>query len=105
RVSDFRHSSFGFRHSYMILLQAANSQLAFLQGTDPIGAGERGSHSSHDGDLRGERGISNHHFVLAWNFSAWRVDDERDVAVLDAIENVRASLMNLENLCDFDFRF
>src|SRR5207247_10107870 len=43
--------------------------------------------------------------MLAGNFSARRVDDEIDGAVLDAVENVRASLVNLEDLGHFDFRF
>src|SRR5438034_1543619 len=43
--------------------------------------------------------------MLARNFSARRVDDEIDVAVLDTVENVRASLVNLEDLGYFDFRF
>ena len=42
--------------------------------------------------------------MLARNFSARRVNDEIDVAVLDAVENVRAALVNLEDLGHLDFR-
>src|SRR5437762_5722310 len=43
--------------------------------------------------------------MLSWNFPAWRVDDEIDIAILDAIENVRASLVNFEDLGYLDFPF
>ena len=43
--------------------------------------------------------------MLTRNFPAWRVDDEIDVAVLDPVEHVRTSLVNLENLGHFDFCF
>ena len=43
--------------------------------------------------------------MLTGNFSAWRVDDEINVTILDAIEHVWPSFVNLENFCHFDFRF
>ena len=43
--------------------------------------------------------------MFSWNFTAWRVDDEMDVTVLDPVEDIWTSLMNLENLCHFDFCF
>ena len=41
--------------------------------------------------------------MFAGNFTARRVDDEIDVTILDPIEHVRASFVDLEYLGDFDF--
>jgi hypothetical protein len=43
--------------------------------------------------------------VLARNFPTRRVDDEVDVAILDAVQDVWASFVNFEDLGDLDFRF
>ena len=42
--------------------------------------------------------------MLARNFAARRVNDEVDIAILDAIEDIWASFVNCEDLGYFDFR-
>src|SRR5205823_1244083 len=73
------------------------AQFALLQRADPVRAGQGGPHRRHDRYPLGERGIANAHFVLARNFSTRRVDDEFDVAIFYAVENVRTAFPELEN--------
>src|ERR1043166_8531149 len=97
--------SFGFVSSFvirissfmMIFLQASHPNSSFLQRTDSIRACKRGADRRHDWNFRRKRSISDDHFVLARNFPARRVDDEIDVAVLNPIEHVWSSLVNLEH--------
>src|ERR1044071_5789721 len=63
-----------------------------------------GPNGRHDWNFCRERGVANNHFVFSRNFSARRVNNEIDVAVLDAVEHVRTALVNLENFGYFDFR-
>src|SRR6266700_6969222 len=79
-------------------------QFALLQRADSVRTGQGGPHRRQDRDPLGERGIANADFVLARNFSTRRVDDEFDIAILYAIENVGAAFAQLENFCDWNFR-
>src|SRR6266516_6069735 len=89
----------------VVFLQTAHLNFSFLYRPNPVRAGQCGAHRRHDRELGGKRSIADDDFVLSWNFSARSVDDEIDVAVLDAIENVRASLVNFEDLGYLDSSF
>src|SRR6266404_8417860 len=88
----------------VVFLQAAHLHFAFLQRANPVRARLCRAHRGHDRNFRRERGIANHHFVLTRNFPAWRVDDEINVAVLDAVEHVGPPFIQLVNLLYFDLR-
>src|SRR6266496_1928035 len=103
-VSPFNASTISSTRS-VIFLQAAHLDFSFLQRSNTIGAGERGPDGGHNWNLRGKRGIANDHLVLARNFPARGVNDEVDVAVLDPVENIRTSFVDLKNLGHFNFRF
>ena len=89
----------------MIFLQTSHLNFSFLERANSIRAGQRGADGRHDRNFCRERGVANDHFVLARNFPAGRVDDEIDIAVLDTVEHVGTSLVNLEYLGHFDFCF
>src|SRR6266516_6176078 len=88
----------------VVLLKTANAEFALLHGADSIRTGQPGPDRLHDRDPLGERGIANAHFVLTRDFSTGRVNDEIDIAIFYAIENVRATFPQLENFCDWNFR-
>src|SRR5438093_3943044 len=88
----------------VVFLYTAHAPFALLQRADPGRTGQGGPHGRHDRYPLGERGIANAHFVLARNFSTRRVDDEFDVAIFYAVENVRAAFPELENFRDWNFR-
>src|SRR5215475_15326165 len=89
----------------VVFLQTAHLNLTFLQRSDPVRAGLRSTHRRHDRNFRSQRRISNNHLVLARSLPARRVDDEVDIAILDAVENVWASCVDLKDLGYFDFGF
>src|SRR5437762_14379840 len=60
----------------VIFLQTSHLNFSFLERANTVRAGQRRADGGHDRNFGRERGISNHHFVLARNFPARRVDDE-----------------------------
>ena len=81
----------------VILLQALHRHRIFLERTNSVQARLRRAYRRHDRDFFRERRIANRHFIFTRNFSARRVDDEIDIAVNDAIENIGPAFAYLEN--------
>src|SRR3984893_9821566 len=82
----------------VIFLQAADADFGFLERTNAVRASQGRSHRRHDRDLFRERGVADADFVFTRNFSARRVNDEIDLAILDQVAHVGPPFAQFENL-------
>ena len=100
REQDSSSSSLAARTSTMQVLQAGNYQLPGLQRLDAADGGRGGGNRGNTGNLVLHGGAPDRLFVKAGFDTERRVDDQIDVSVLDQIDDIRPSLVHLEDRLD-----
>ena len=86
----------------MIFLQRLHAERLGLERAEGAQGGLRGGERRHHRHALVERGGADLHFVLARDGAGGRVDDERDLAVLEHVEDVGAAFVQLEEALDRD---
>ena len=86
----------------MVFLEGLDRKRLGLEGLEGAEGGLGGGEGGHDRDALVEGGGADLDFILAGDGAGRRVDDEGDVAVLEHVEDVGATLGELEEAFDGD---
>lgn len=84
----------------MVLLQRFYGYSLALDGTHCPDACFHTTDGGEDRNAAFDSGAANFDFIFPWSFTARRIDDEINLVILDHVDDVRSSFVQLEKAMD-----